>query len=449
VSLVEVNDLVAVGAGPANLSLAALAQPLENLRMVVLERKASFSWHPGLMVSEAALQTAPLKDLVTLVDPTSHYSFLNFLAEEGRLYRHLIATRESVRRREFNEYFMWAAEQLDSVRFGVEVEMLEYQDEHFVLSGSRGVWRARNVVLGMGMLPSVPGFIEPLLGPHVFHTAEYLHEPRNLVGRDVLLVGGGQSAADVALHLLNDKRELPRRLIWTSGRTGFLPRDDSPFSNEWFNPGYTEYFQQLSSERRLELLEHQHLASDGASESALQTIYRRLYELDYLDPVKFDHQLFGGHRLIALSKQGGRYEALIHSPDTHEQFSVEVDTVILATGYRSGLPQLLAPLDHRLMLDEAGNYRIASDYRLEWDGPEDQGIFVQSAARSTHGVADPNLSLTSWRSAMILNKCCGREVYPLGNCDATLALRCPSKPLLTSNGEQHGRRDERIVTGGD
>jgi lysine N6-hydroxylase len=27
-----------------------------------------------------------LKDLVTLVDPTSRYSFLNFLVREGRIY---------------------------------------------------------------------------------------------------------------------------------------------------------------------------------------------------------------------------------------------------------------------------------------------------------------------------------------------------------------------------
>ena len=77
---------VGVGVGPFNLSLAALLAPTDfNARF--FERNADFQWHPGLLLPEATLQVSYLKDLVTLVDPTSQYSFVAFLGAHKRLYR--------------------------------------------------------------------------------------------------------------------------------------------------------------------------------------------------------------------------------------------------------------------------------------------------------------------------------------------------------------------------
>ncbi len=45
-----VYDLVGVGIGPFNLSLAALADAREEIKSLFLERKDSFSWHPELMM---------------------------------------------------------------------------------------------------------------------------------------------------------------------------------------------------------------------------------------------------------------------------------------------------------------------------------------------------------------------------------------------------------------
>jgi lysine N6-hydroxylase len=64
-------DLVGVGIGPANLSLAALADPLDGLHTTFFERESAFRWHPGLMIDGAFLQVPFLADLVSLVDPTS------------------------------------------------------------------------------------------------------------------------------------------------------------------------------------------------------------------------------------------------------------------------------------------------------------------------------------------------------------------------------------------
>lgn len=69
-------DCIGIGLGPFNLSIAALAdQDKTQLSTRFLERKPSFSWHPGLLLSDAKMQTSFLKDLVTAIDPTSQYSF--------------------------------------------------------------------------------------------------------------------------------------------------------------------------------------------------------------------------------------------------------------------------------------------------------------------------------------------------------------------------------------
>jgi lysine N6-hydroxylase len=415
----HVVDVVAVGVGPANLSLAALAEPITGLRVLALERQPHFAWHSGMMVPGAALQVIPLKDLVSLVDPTNRHSFLNFLAETGRLYRFLVANRNSVARREFEQYYAWAASRLPSVRFGTEVRTVDHDGESFVVGTDRETIRGRNVVLGVGQVPHLPSFARPWLGRDVFHSDDYLRCERVTAGRDIVLTGGGQSAAELALHLLAQPDALPRSLTWLTGRSGLHPLDDSPFSNDWFTPGYARYFHALSGSRRAELLARQELASDGVSESLLLDIYRRLYELDYLGGGPLRHRLLSGHRLTDLAPRGDRYVATISSPDVPVAAAVEADVVILATGYRPHVPEFLAPLADRLLLHE-GRYEVDTQYRVAWDGPAGHRIYVQNAARHTHGIADPNLSLNAWRSAVILNDVAGRPVYRTDRYDTTI-----------------------------
>jgi lysine N6-hydroxylase len=450
-------DVVCIGGGPSNLSLAALAAPIDGLSLAVLERNAAFSWHPGIMLFEAQVQTAPIKDLVTLVDPTSPYSFLNYLATQRRLYRFVVACRAYVSRREFEQYFSWASQKLESVKFGVDVRAIEHDGRSFVVESSSGALRANNVVLGVGKMPFVPECAAPLVSDTVFHSSKYACQDRALAGRDVLLVGGGQSAAEIAMHLLSDVDKLPRRLVWVTARTGFQPMDDSPFTNEWFNPRYARHFHQLDPARRRELLDRQVLASDGVTESLLLAIYRRLYVLDYLEKRPFAHDLWPDHRLVGLRGLDGGYEATVESSDLGDTFSVRADAVILATGYRETIPSFMEPLSGRLRLDR-GKFLVERDFSVSWDGPADHRIFVQGGARESHGIADPNLSLAAWRSAVILNRVCGREVYSVDTEGITVALRAAPPRVAVhgvashENGQSHENADGsgkgRISNGG-
>jgi len=103
-------DVIGIGAGPFNLGLAALAEPVDDLDVVLLESRDQFEWHPGMVLDEATLQVPFMADLVTMADPTSRFSYLNFLKHVGRLYPFYIRESFYPLRSEFVEYGRWVAE---------------------------------------------------------------------------------------------------------------------------------------------------------------------------------------------------------------------------------------------------------------------------------------------------------------------------------------------------
>src|SRR5215218_9977761 len=121
-------DVVGVGIGPFNLSLAALADGVDGLSALFLDGQAEFTWHPGLMFDDARLQVSFLADLVSLVDPTNRWSFLAYLRDRDRLFPFYFAERFHITRREFQDYCRWAAAGLGSCRFGARVEAVAWDD---------------------------------------------------------------------------------------------------------------------------------------------------------------------------------------------------------------------------------------------------------------------------------------------------------------------------------
>ena len=92
----EVFDIVGIGIGPFNLGMAALAHPLvqsNELKAIFFDENQGFCWHPGVMFPNSTIQVPFMADLVSLADPTSPWSFLNYLKRQGRIYQFYI--RES------------------------------------------------------------------------------------------------------------------------------------------------------------------------------------------------------------------------------------------------------------------------------------------------------------------------------------------------------------------
>jgi hypothetical protein len=123
----EALDLVGVGFGPSNLGLAiAVAEragPALTARFV--ERQERFGWHRGMLIDGTVMQVSFLKDLVTLRNPASEYSFLSYLHERGRLVDFINYGSPFPTRIEFHDYLEWAAAGFsDLVDYGWEVERI-------------------------------------------------------------------------------------------------------------------------------------------------------------------------------------------------------------------------------------------------------------------------------------------------------------------------------------
>ena len=414
-----VVDLIGIGVGPANLSLAALLDGVGDFSSLFFEQKPAFSWHPGLLLPGTTTQVHFLKDLVTLVDPNSRFSFVSFLASKRRLYRAIIAGRIHASRAEFDQYYRWTAAQLPNIRFGAAVTEIRLDDHEglFAVTAGGREFRSRNVVVATGLAPHLPSCIESLLGDRAFHAAEFLFRQIALGDKRVAVIGGGQSGAEVVHHLLTS-RERPRRLVWVTKRPNFLPLDDTPFTNELFLPNYSRYFFQLPEKRRIELLSAQGLASNGIDVDLLQAIYQRLYDLECVEG-ECACDLAVAHQLVDAADDDDQLVLTFRNLETGAPATVTVDAAILATGYRSDPPAVLEGLLDRIAFADE-RLSVREDFSLDWDGPDDRGIYVQNAAPHRFGVADPNLSLLAWRSATIVNSVTGRRVYELGDESAAI-----------------------------
>jgi putative flavoprotein involved in K+ transport len=120
------------------------------------------------------------------------------------------------------------------VRTGVRVERISRDDDRFVVETQEAVFEAENVVVAMAdfQRPRVPEFAEELDQNIVqFHSYEY-RNPSQLRDGTVLVVGAGNSGAEISLELSRTHRTLlsgkdtgrmPFRIESTASRLLFAP----------------------------------------------------------------------------------------------------------------------------------------------------------------------------------------------------------------------------------
>lgn len=417
----EPYDVLGIGIGPFNLSLAALAEPLPDVSAVFFDGRPGFSWHPGMLLEGATLQVPFLADLVTLVDPTSRWSFLSYLRDRDRLYPFYFAERFHVPRLEYDDYLRWVAGSLSSCRFAHQVESVswdaaegvfvaEVYDVHTARTTSV---RARNAVVGIGTEPVVPAPLRPLLGKEVFHSAEYLDRHESLRGaRDVTVVGSGQSGAEVFLDLLRAQRDGGYRLRWLTQAPAFAPMEYSKLGLEHFTPEYTRYFHALPEPVRDALVPAQWQLYKAIDAETIDAIHTELYE----------RTVAGGSVPLTMSPNVEVVGAS-RGPDgitlrcrellQDREVEVRTDRVVAATGYAARQPIFLAPLESAIHRDDAGRFRIDADHRVELDPTVSGGLYLQNAELHSHGVGTPDLGLGAHRAATILNALTGTEAYRL------------------------------------
>lgn len=423
-------DVAGIGAGPFNLSVAALLAPVDNVRTAFFDKREYFDWHPGMMLEGAKLQTSFLKDLVTAADPTSSYSFLAYLVAHRRFYRFINAEFSHVYRSEFADYLKWVAARLPNLRLNHEVREITLEQDGFRVRFNQGETTARHLVVATGTTPRIPEWARPHTHPDCLHTHRYLAKVPNVAGRRVVVVGGGQSGAEIVLDLLSGNRGKATSLTWLSRRQTLEALDETPFSNEFFTPYYVDAFHRLPMARKPAIVDRQKLASDGISPETLKQLYQALYTNGFLSgdgqPLRIlphrnvqtmDANPTGGWTLSASNGFDGNTDHL------------EADVVILATGYLTKIPECLAPIQAMLDLDMEGRFVLQRDFSVNWSGPDHHRIYVQNGGRYSHGIADPQLSLAAWRGATIANSILGEERYATS--DAPLPIEWATRDRET------------------
>ncbi|GIF74888.1 lysine N(6)-hydroxylase/L-ornithine N(5)-oxygenase family protein [Asanoa siamensis] len=410
----RIHDFAGVGVGPFNLGLACLTADLADVDGVFFEQRDGFDWHPGLMIPGATIQVPFLADLVTLADPTSRFSFLNYLKRTGRLYRYYIRESFYPLRAEYNAYCQWAAAQLPSLRFGSRVERVDYDGTRRayalrVLSAGavETVW-ARKLVLGIGTAPRIPAPLRDLPGP-VVHSADYLSAKPRLEALDsVTVVGSGQSAAEIYLDLLPGTATHGYHLSWLTRSPRFFPMEYTKLTLEMTSPEYVRYHHALPTATRDRLGREQRNLYKGISGDLVDTIFDTLYEQGLAGDVPTT--LRTGVEVTAAGWDGERYTLDLHHAEQDRSFRARTQGLVLATGYAPRVPTFLDPVRDRIRWDERGRYDVSLGYAVDVAGDE---IFVQNAEEHTHSLTAPDLGMGAYRNSVIIRALTGREIYPV------------------------------------
>lgn len=408
-----VLDLAGIGIGPFHLSLAAHLDAIPSADVCFFDDKPAFDWHPGMMLEGVELQTSFMKDLVTATLPTSPWSFASYLVSQKRFYEFLNADFDAIPRREFARYLSWVAAGLDNLRFGRSVREVRFEEGAFHIRFDGETRLAHNLSLGVGLKPNIPSWAQAALGETCFHTSQAAYRLGGLKGRRIVVIGGGQSGAEIMQHLLSQPEAADQSISWISRRQNFQTLDDSPFTDEFFTPHYVERFHALPRSRKQPTVAQQKLAGDGISASTLRAIYQKSYALRHLSGKEHDLAFLPHREVLDLRHEGGEFRLLMRNGFDGSVEMVSADAIVLATGYVFTVPEFLAPLAGRLDLDERGLYQLREDFSVEWDGPEASRIFALNAGRHSHGIAEPQLSLMAWRSAVIVNALLRREHFDL------------------------------------
>jgi L-ornithine N5-monooxygenase len=422
---VPVYDLVGVGFGPSNLALAIAVYERNAtagsapVSAVFLERQAAFGWHRGMLIEDATMQVSFLKDLVTMRNPTSSFSFLCYLHERGRLIDFVNHKSLFPLRIEFHDYLEWAAVRVDDlVRYGADVTAVRpvviddvvtaYDVEARDAAGAPYTVRTRNVVLASGLRSALPPGIEA--SQRVWHSRDLLTNVDGLAGTDpsrFVVVGAGQSAAEVTAFL--HERFPSAEVCGVLSRYGYSPADDSPFANRIFDPlAVDDYFDASAQVKSMLLGYHANTNYSVVDTDLIETLYRRVYREKVLGSQRL--RLLNVSRLTAAEETAGRVAVTVESMLTGARTVLDADVLVCATGYAPADPfPLLGELAGRCHYDEQGRAVVDRDYRIRTDAAVQAGIYLQGGTEHTHGISSSLLSNTAIRSAEILESVCGRR----------------------------------------
>jgi L-ornithine N5-oxygenase len=455
-------DFVGVGFGPSNLAMAiVLEEEAERggpqLSGVYLDAGPSFAWHPGMLLEGSKLQVVFLKDLVTLRNPCSRHSFLNFLRAKDRLDEFVNLRDFYPTRIEFNDYYSWVAESFRHlVRYNTRViEVLPASSNGRVevlrvrtidlTTGETGELLTRNLLVGTGGEPFVPGNIDTGSERRAVHSSQCLQRLQrdfaDISGEHrFVIVGSGQTAADIYYNLI---QSYPRARITAAVRGfGLKPQDDTHFVNEIFFPEVVGLLYDMpAAARRQVLSKHRDVTHSAVDIDLLPLLYQAMYDDKALGRNRLEMRRF--LEIQGVREEEDRAVAEFRNVTTGERVEIAADLVLLATGYRRPMPlPLLAGVAPHLHMEGPNEYRFKRSYCVETDPEFEPRIYLQGFCEATHGFSEVLLSLLPIRSQEILVDLLENRVARQAATGAAerLAVPLPEIAAVSPKTAQYGQR---------
>jgi L-ornithine N5-monooxygenase len=415
----EIYDVVGIGFGPSNLSLAIALEehgasaPQHPVRSHFFERQPRFGWHRNMLLPSTTMQISFLKDLATFRNPMSRFSFVSYLHATNRLVQFVNNQDFFPTRQEFHQYLEWAAAGLDDrVTYGAEVtairpaavagapapDLLEVEVRES--DGTTRVVTARNVAISTGLVPRLPQGVTS--DERVWHSSEFLQRfnaqaPDDL--KSVAVVGAGQSAAEI-VRFFHDA--LPHADVCAIMPSyGYSIADDTPFANQVFDPGAVdEYY--FGAERARESFWRYHRNTNYSVVDAdvIRDLYRRAYDEQVRDSRRLHFRNLT--RVEEVQRTGSGTRVVLRSVLDDRTEELAVDALVFATGYDGLDPaRLLGDFDRHFLRDAAGRHRVERDYRLVSASGLTCGVYLQGGTEHTHGLSSALLSNIAVRSGEI------------------------------------------------
>ncbi|TCO51859.1 lysine/ornithine N-monooxygenase [Kribbella antiqua] len=403
---------IGIGAGPSNLSLAALYQNVTTERLALFDARPGSGWHTPLLYPGVRMQTGWMKDLVSLVDPRHELTFLNYLVTSGRLYALMNSQFDSLPRIEYERYLAWATDRLGVVNFGTRVDAISITDDGFEISiDGEPAAVSEHLVLGLGTRPVQPSYIRELPAARAF-IADALADrlPTLDTSAPVAVVGGGQTGLETVLRLLGSGFTDIR---WIGRNQWFRSIDDSPMANEFYRPSHIEYLQGLSRGTRREMIDDHRYSGDAITPGGLRALYQANYD-GFLNLGRFPITLLPGRDVTSSELLAdGTIRLRCTTPAAPEEHDVR--QVVVAAGREHVEAPFDDDLRERIEFDDDGGLLVEPDYSVRWKGMNGHKIYSFNASRYSHGLTNAGLTQLPVRAAIVLNSMFDREIYSISD----------------------------------
>jgi L-ornithine N5-oxygenase len=255
----DLHDLICVGFGPASLAISIALHDaldgtdpsLQNIpglqsrvpKVAFLEKQSQFAWHAGMLLPGAKMQISFMKDMATMRNPRSEFTFINYLHQKNRLVEFANLNTFLPVRVEYEDYMRWCAGWFeDVVSYSQEVTKVMPEKltngeiaafrvvSRNTVTGRTETRRTKHVVIAAGGRPNIPKPF-PTNHPRVVHSSKFSYMSRELLkdhnaAYTIAVVGNGQSAAEIFDFLHANYPNSRTRLLIKGG--ALRPSDDSP-----------------------------------------------------------------------------------------------------------------------------------------------------------------------------------------------------------------------------